>query len=485
MMQISKEMQQGWTFAAQSSGTAGSAQAGAEYLAAVEDAIKQLEDSINHHPYRNLPVDSFQGYVFEEYSAGTFNVDAVAAGSKDRAVVQHSLDKGSVDVKLDSGKEYSMKSYGTGAKSATQQAVYNTDTKQPLYKNQERMVPSDQLEEAKMAANKQTMRNLERRPDVSESYRETRDKLTDTIENDEGIKSKPVTRKELDTIAKEGKKQEFKAEDHDLTPETVIKTKYLLEQAGKAGLTAAAITMALQLAPEIIKAIDYLVHTGEIKPDQLLTAGGKAITASGESFLRGSIAFTLTVAIKEGKLGAIQNLNPSLIGLLVTITLQTIKDSIMVAFGKMEPRELGASLVRTTIIAGGTALGMAAVAKIGAAIGQTICPVVGFIIGTLVGCTVSVLYNCGKKQLISFCIDSGFTCFGLVEQNYTIPEEVLHELGIETISIPRIEVSKTQVESVSYTIDPEQTQYEKVEYTMLKRGIIGINKIGYIPQERY
>lgn len=103
---------------------------------------------------------------------------------------------------------------------------------------------------------------------------------------------------------------------------------------------------------------------------------------------------------------------------------------------------------------------------------QTICPVVGFIIGTLVGCTVSVLYNLGKKQLISFCIDSGFTCFGLVEQNYALPEEALRELGIDLVVIPRIETPRIQPETVTYTINPEKVQYEQVEYTVLKRGII-------------
>ena len=478
-MRASNEIQQGWDFAAQAAGTIHAAQAGGDYLNSVEEAILQMEDSINNHAYRNLPVDRFQGYVFEEYSAGTFNLDAIAAGSHDRAFVQHSLDKGSVDVRLDSGKEYSMKSYRTGADSAKQQAAFNPDIRQPLYKNQERMIPFDQLEEAKAEAARQALRNSIKRPDVSESYRETRDKLTDVIENNENIKSKPVTRKELDNIAKEGKKQEFTAEDHGVTPEMVIKTKYLLEQAGKAGLTAAAITMALQLAPEIIRAIDYLVRTGEIKPDQLLSAGSKAISAGGESFLRGSIAFAVTVAIKEGKLGVLRNLDPTIIGMLVVITLQTVKDSIMVAIGKMNPRELGASLVRSTIIVGGTTLGMAVVAKIGAATGQAICPVVGLVIGTLVGCTVSLLYDLGKKRLISFCVDSGFTCFGLVEQSYSLPEEALHEMGIETISIPRIDVPRVIADTVSCAVNPDRVQVERVKYTMLKRGIIGVNRIGY------
>jgi hypothetical protein len=38
----------------------------------------------------------------------------------------------------------------------------------------------------------------------------------------------------------------------------------------------------------------------------------------------------------------------------------------------------------------------------------------------LIGTSFCVIYNIGKKKLISFCVDTGFTCFGLVEQNYEL-----------------------------------------------------------------
>ena len=85
--------------------------------------------------------------------------------------------------------------------------------------------------------------------------------------------------------------------------------------------------------------------------------------------------------------------------------------------------------------------------------------------------------------MISLCVDTGFTCFGLVEQDYTLPENVLHELGIETITIPYVEVPYTQIETVSYTLEPEKVEYDKVQFTMLKRGIIGVNRVGYVPAQ--
>ena len=65
----------------------------------------------------------------------------------------------------------------------------------------------------------------------------------------------------------------------------------------KAGLTAATITAIMQLVPEMYKAVDYLIKHGEIDLNQLKQSGKKVISASGESFLRGTTAYTIEVAI--------------------------------------------------------------------------------------------------------------------------------------------------------------------------------------------
>ena len=106
-MQSKHEVEQGWKFAAEIMGVDVAAQMGQEYVNVVEAAIEQLEKNINQHQYRNLGVAQLQGYVFEEWSAGTFNVDATAADSADRATVLHSTVKDSVDIQTNSGKSYS------------------------------------------------------------------------------------------------------------------------------------------------------------------------------------------------------------------------------------------------------------------------------------------------------------------------------------------------------------------------------------------
>ncbi|MBQ9328135.1 MAG: hypothetical protein IJ225_06330 [Solobacterium sp.] len=102
-------------------------------------------------------------------------------------------------------------------------------------------------------------------------------------------------------------------------------------------------------------------------------------------------------------------------------------------------------------------------------------------LGSLIGTSFCVIYNIGKKKLISFCVDTGFTCFGLVEQNYELPDEVLHELGVETIPILRTHIERTDIQrtQISTAIIGE-SEYETIDITVLRRGMIGVNKIGYV-----
>lgn len=482
-MQSKDGMQQGWEFSSIILGSDMAAHMGRAYVNSVEAAIKQLEDNINNHKYRNLPPDKFQGYVFEEYEAGTFNVNATAAGSKAHVNVLHLNKKDSADLELKVGsrtiKTYSAKSYATAEKTAKAQAKFNTITRQASYKNQGRISPSDHIDEAKAVAHRQALKNQNTRPEVAEANAETERELTSTIKY-KRISSKDVKRKTLDKIARKGNKQGFKAAEYGVTAEKAIKPEYIVKQALKAGYTAAAITIAVQLAPEIFKAVDYLIRHGEIDVQQIKAMGAKGMTSGAEGFLRGSISSSLLIMCEKGVLGeAFRGINPTVLGAAVAVVMQTVKNSILVAAGKMTSQQMGAAFVDTVVVSGGYLAG----AYIGGVIGQAIgfeLPVVGYLLGSLIGTAFSVVYNIGKKKLISFCVDTGFTCFGLVEQDYQLPEEILKEMGIETIPISRAEVSHTEIGRAQIGSSLQRANYETIDLKLVKRGIIGVNKVGYV-----
>ena len=109
-------------------------------------------------------------------------------------------------------------------------------------------------------------------------------------------------------------------------------------------------------------------------------------------------------------------------------------------------------------------------------------PVVGYLIGSFVGSvTGSFVYNTGYKAVISFCTETGVTLFGLVDQDYTLPDDIIAEMGLETFEYEKIELESFEPESFSFdTFKPETFEPESLGITYLRRGVIGVSKIGYV-----
>ena len=148
---------------------------------------------------------------------------------------------------------------------------------------------------------------------------------------------------------------------------------------------------------------------------------------------------------------------------------------------------MGSSFVESVIVSAGFIVGLKVGQQIGGAIGQAIgvaIPGLGYAIGSLIGCTCAVVYQVGKKQLISFCVDTGFTCFGLVEQDYQLPEEVLNDMGLDLAEIDYTPIETAQIERTELPdmSDIDRADLETVDIKMVRRGIIGVNKVGYIVQ---
>jgi hypothetical protein len=114
-------------------------------------------------------------------------------------------------------------------------------------------------------------------------------------------------------------------------------------------------------------------------------------------------------------------------------------------------------------------------------------PVLGFMLGSFVGSMIgSFAYTCGYNAVLSFCVDTGFTMFGLVEQDYTLPEEVLEQIGIEVFHYDKFEYDRFEYEKFEYPkfeykkFAPEQFDYSKLKMVFLRRGVIGVHRIGYV-----
>lgn len=516
-MSASQSMKSGWDYVANLSGANLGSQTGEQYVDRVESAIQELTDQINSKEGFATGTGQLQGFIAEDWHAGTFNINAALRDSQNQASVEGSNAHASVDVSTNYGENYSLKYYKTASGSAKSQAkdvnqayeAYKARSKNPVskeeylakygysdneeelaqsvYHGQGRIIPGDQLDDAiQYLQNKIAQEYAKENPDTAliAKLEETLSKLSDRIKDNQGGESIPLSREEAEEIAELCKEGEFDPEEYGLSLEELITSEYVLEQALKAGCTAAVLTVVFQIAPHICKAFMHLVREGEINVDELKTIGLKGLSGSAEGFLRGSIASALTIAAQAGKLGEeYKNINAGVIGAITFIVLSTVKNSILVAVGKMTSKELGVILAKEVVISG--------VAIAGGTIGQLLLPefpVIGYMLGSLVGSTIaSGVVFASEKFLLSFCTHSGFTCFGLVDQNYELSPELLEHFGYEIAELEKVDLETVEVETIQLeTISAETAELEAltddngIEFKFLRRGVVGFYKIAFV-----
>jgi len=492
-----KSMERGWAFATQIVGGSIAATNSISYanrVAQVQIEIEKLTGNLLALK-SNAPDASIGGFAAEAWHEGTFNIGAKTVGSTNVAVTgrpgtEGALGRnnnGSVDIRIQTSNgvpinDYSSKYMVNAKETAKEQARPHRNGTGTKFDRDYRLNPSDQINDVKDISENRA-NNPETPENWKQGYKETAELSTDKIA-DGKAESKPLSKQESLDLAKEIKQGKIDLKKHGVENELTAATE-VIKQAAKAGLTAAIISAIMQTAPEIFKAINYLIKNKELDPEQLKRIGTKAITAGPEGFVLGSLACTLQIKIAEGALGPslqtliFDSMGPTILGTIVALTYVTIKNSVLVAVGKMTAREMGAALMDTVIISSGYVAGASIGGVIGQAIGFTI-PVIGYLLGSLVGCAFAVAYNIGKKRFISFCVDSGFTCFGLVDQDYSLPEEVLEDMGIDVTPITRTKVLKTEIARISFQNYLKNNFLETIEIKIVKRGIIGVNRVGYV-----
>ena len=109
-------------------------------------------------------------------------------------------------------------------------------------------------------------------------------------------------------------------------------------------------------------------------------------------------------------------------------------------------------------------------------------PVLGYMIGSFVGSIAgSVVYSAVYTPILSFCVDTGFTMFGLVDQNYELSEDVLNEIGIEVFEYEQFHYECFEATSFEFSsFDIDEFIPIHMEMIFLRRGVIGVKCIGYV-----
>ena len=173
---------------------------------------------------------------------------------------------------------------------------------------------------------------------------------------------------------------------------------------------------------------------------------------------------------------SLKNANPSVVAAITVIAMDTMKNAFKVVVGEMERQEVVSKLIEEVFIA--------TCSLIGGGISQAFIelPILGFMLGSFIGSIVgSFTYKVGYEAILSFCVDSGFTMFGLVDQNYELPDNVLDELGIDFLQYEQLIYHQCYYHEFEYDkFTYSQFQFETLNIRILRRGVIGVSQIGYM-----
>jgi hypothetical protein len=498
---------EGYEFFSKMSGSYVGGQLADGYVGRINEEITKLSDALNGMKGFKTPIDQLKGNAAEYWQAGTYNIKAAVNDSSNRATVLGSNEYGSVDIGTSWGDKIGMKYYKNGVASAKQQAksIFETfkeyESKggkdsfekyckdrnipddslvhDPVYSGQIRLIPSDQIKDATAWLEKKIAENELTRPEQVKRYRETLSLLKSKIEDGKGNSSIELTTEESRELARLAEDGDFDPSKWGLSTEELIGFRNVMQQAFKAGLTSAIVSMVIKTAPELMKAIKYLIETGEIDVDEYKQIGISAAKGAAEGFICGAISNSLVTCCKAGLLGNIAiTADPTVIGMVSVVAFDAIKNSYKVAKGEMTRYAMTNYLVRDLFV--GTC-----VLAMGAATQYIIrIPMLGYMIGSFIGSALgSVAYQAGYSATMSFCIDTGFTMFGLVEQNYKLPKDVMQEIGIEVFEYETYEYEDFErPEFECDRFEPDRFEVDTVDITFIRRGVIGVSQIGYVTE---
>lgn len=515
---------QGFSYVVQNATSAEAAALSDQWVKSIEDNIEKMtQDMLKAAQQKNMDVNTLQGFMSEIWHKYTFNTDAAIHHSGNYAEQPDVNTFGSADVVIKSARgriisENSLKSYGTAsgsyrAQSETPWERYNalknkalksgktyisyeeflaerelkqdgTD-KLSMYARQGKIIPSEQLDEAKRLLSRKISSlkgNTAPTPETSQliqRYEEVLKTIDEVIKDGKGNSSLKLTHKqaiELAKAAKEGKIDEELLKKCGLDINKLVTNKDIALEALSTGLSAAAISLIISLTPTIVNAVSMLVSEGEIDLNALKAGGFNSISVTGKSFLSGSLSSAILTCCRLGKFGDVfKDISPMSISALVVVSIGTIETAIKCASGKIDKKEMAREIMQLYVTsafsyAGGSILAIVCE-------GFPLAYMLGSLIGGIIG---GLVYKVTENVFISFCIESGCTFFGLVDQDYSLPDTAFEELGLESFDFTRFQMDEFKYDRFEpNAFSHDRFEYEKFGIKVLRRDLIGVYRIGY------
>jgi len=450
------------------SGVAGSLQSTSfvnEVQVTVDAALEALKREAERRA--NVGVDYVKGNIAEVWHAETLKVSAVAKGNDDVWANAVGTNKTGQDV-----------AYGNSATAFHAELKYYKSAEDtakqlgnPAYSYSQKIVPTDQLESVIAESQKQVSRNQETRPDVAAAYQDTVDTVSDRIKVD-GSTSKGLTESDSKSIASDFKHDgEIDPDAYGLNTESFVEWSDVYRESGSAALNAAAFSAALTAAPHVYRILAQYIQSGQLDARLIREGASHVLSSSSGAGLRGGLAAVITGSCKAGLMGqSLKGISPTAVGMATAMALNSIENSWKYAQGHISGKELAFNSSRDAValmMGGG-----------GAVLGQMIIPVpiLGALLGNLVGSTLGAVgVSYANNKVLGICVESGWTFWGLVDQSYEVPEEVLKEAGFDLFARQVFKPEKFKITR----FNTHSFHETRLSFTVLRRGVIAFNTVGY------
>lgn len=483
---------------------------GIEYTQNVQQAVDKLTQDLIKNAQQNTAKNSkiLGGDLAEFWHADTFNIDAVIKQKSVGADIPRVNTLGSADVVLATGEDVQLKYYATAQQSVNKQRTsYLAHYKQQHHGSVEgfdnwfkenapkgasadtiiypedmiKLIPSDQLQDAKSyLVKKIRLYDANGESAQAEATRGVLKNLDSKIKKD-GVSSSDLSKQDSTDLATDAKKGKFDPEEYGLDEKSLLRNNqmYVLKQALKTGVSAATVAAVISLLPTFFQGVQSLMNNEGLSFEDLSVGGGVAINNSADAFFQATITSYLTTDAAAGLFGerltqeSFKDVLPAGIGSLVVLTYGACKTYIQYSIGKLtavEAKQKVNSLLFSTMFSFGGGALMIGLGPIGMTIGS----IVGSVIGGMV-------YGGIEHLALSYAMKNGTTIFGLVDQDYTMTDDMLELMGLERFSMDHLSFETLEMGSFELETFPmAHFSFDHMETGMLRRGVVGINKIGYL-----
>ena len=503
----------GWiTFLNNYSGYLGSSR-DQSYIDSVAREIEKTEKELNtvirgfHSSY-----ESSGGYLAEVWHAGTYNIQSAVNKSEVRAYVPERIGGtaktfAQPDIMTTDGRAYSLKYYTNGKASAKQQAMsywerYNKEYKgsksfeeylqergidpdinkwESIYHDQSRLIPSDQVKDGIKLLEKKIANYTSKGLDTT-GLKETLSLLTDRVTGNDGVSSIPLSKQDCIKLAELAVKGKVDLNELGISLVDLVGYEYIVNEALNAGITAALMSLALRMGPALCQTLMQVIQGQDVSLNDIKKLGITSASSAGFAFVNGAVSAGVVTAMKMGVFGKnLMNPNPGIVGLVSTIVVDIVFNSILLKIGKISSDDFHYRIVKdSVVVAGATGFGLMLAGLVSAGVVPF-----AFLLGSLAGAMLSsFVFDKAHEALLSLCWKNGLTLFGLVSLDYQIPENILRNIGIKGFDMDTFEVQSFNPKELpvkSFEFDSFETKSFElgIGLKMMSHSVIGAYRIGY------